>query len=1113
MRFVLAVVAVFLLGGLAFAQAPVSLSADLVSEQIKKVEADPALDDVQRQKAKHLLELTAESLKAALAFDATSTELDQTLQQASATMESIRQELAAPVVAYELPAGDRDNLTALEQILAQITADADAVRQRISELDAEDKRLTARRMELPTLLATATAKRDELAESLAERSEDNGSLAVSEANRWMLNAANQEVLAQIRALEKELSGYDTYRALLTARRDRAARRAATADAKMAILRKAVDERRRIESEEAAVRAESARRAAAQHDPVIRAVAEQNVALAALRAGEDGLSVRLLQATEDFQTAKKLASTIQKRSEELQQRIDAAGLTHAMAQLLRREQDRLPYIRSYRPRIRVRKTEIATVQLALLDFGDQRGDLRDIGARVERAVDGMDADKRREAATILTEYFTVQRDQLDVLIDEYNRYFNTLVDLDAAERQVIKGVELFSDQIAEQILWVRSDPPFGFRLPQQVLAGLAWVSHLKNWRNLSGVLFADLKRYPLLPVLLLLAEAMLLSCYVISGRRLGAISARVAKIRTDRFIFTMEALVHTTVRALPVPLALFYVAWRLGASGSADEFVSAMGSACMVSAPVLFAHMVAYEAAMKKGLAESHFGWAGLILRSVRKVVSLLMLTAVPLLWLSVLLHAPAGDAELAPLGRLCFVGLHGVLMFIAYRSFGRNAKIMVQLKELDPDYPLVKFRRAALVAGVGIPGLIAVLAGTGYYYSAVQMAGWVAKTGGLVLAIAFLEALLVRGLRIVSRRAEFERRVRERQREAVVVKENIEVLQPEEQERDFAALSENTKTLLRVSFGFVLLFGMWFIWVDAVPALGVFGRIVLWKVMAEGAAVGSAAYTSISLANLFVSGVVVVVTVVACRHLPGLIELAVLRQLPIAYGERYAISTIIRYVTAAVGIGVAFSMLGVGWSKIRWLIAALSVGLGFGLQEIFANFVSGLILLFERPIRVRDYVTVNGTSGQVTRIQIRATTITDWDNKELLIPNKQFVTGELVNWTLTNSVLRVVVPVGIAYGSDTAKAESVLMKIGKNYLLSIADPSPSVYFVGFGDSSLNFELRIFIGQASQFMQARHDLHMEIDAAFRKAGIEIAFPQLDVHVKDHPFASITPGSTL
>ena len=126
---------------------------------------------------------------------------------------------------------------------------------------------------------------------------------------------------------------------------------------------------------------------------------------------------------------------------------------------------------------------------------------------------------------------------------------------------------------------------------------------------------------------------------------------------------------------------------------------------------------------------------------------------------------------------------------------------------------------------------------------------------------------------------------------------------------------------------------------------------------------------------------------------------------------------LLRYAITAIGIIVTFGAMGLRWSGIQWLVAALSVGLGFGLQEIVANFVCGLIILFERPFRVGDVVTIGDQTGTVTRIQIRATTVTDWDRRELIVPNKEFITGKLINWSLSDPITRVVVPVGVAYGS------------------------------------------------------------------------------------------------
>jgi potassium efflux system protein len=209
---------------------------------------------------------------------------------------------------------------------------------------------------------------------------------------------------------------------------------------------------------------------------------------------------------------------------------------------------------------------------------------------------------------------------------------------------------------------------------------------------------------------------------------------------------------------------------------------------------------------------------------------------------------------------------------------------------------------------------------------------------------------------------------------------------------------------------------------------------------------------------------------------------------------------------------MAFSKIGIGWSKVQWLSAAMSVGLGFGLQEIFANFVSGLIILFEQPVRVDDVVTIGEVTGKVSKIRIRATTIRRWDQRELIVPNKEFITGHLINWTLSDNVLRQEFSVGIAYGSDIAKAEKILYEVARANPLVLADPAPVVIFRSFGDNSLNFDLRLYISGMDKWMTVWHKTNCDIDTEFRKAGIEIAFPQRDLHIRSvDPSISISPNN--
>jgi potassium efflux system protein len=200
------------------------------------------------------------------------------------------------------------------------------------------------------------------------------------------------------------------------------------------------------------------------------------------------------------------------------------------------------------------------------------------------------------------------------------------------------------------------------------------------------------------------------------------------------------------------------------------------------------------------------------------------------------------------------------------------------------------------------------------------------------------------------------------------------------------------------------------------------------------------------------------------------------------------------------GLSVALNILGAQWSKLQWLVAALGVGLGFGLQEIVANFISGLLILFERPIRVGDTVTVGSHTGTVTRIRIRATVLTDWDRKEQIIPNKTFITEQLTNWTLSDSITRQIIQVGVAYGSDVGQVHQVLSQVVADSKRVIAEPPPAVFFVGFGDSSLNFEIRVFVQNMLDIMPLIHELHVAIEAELRRHGIEIPFPQRDIWIR-------------
>jgi len=219
-------------------------------------------------------------------------------------------------------------------------------------------------------------------------------------------------------------------------------------------------------------------------------------------------------------------------------------------------------------------------------------------------------------------------------------------------------------------------------------------------------------------------------------------------------------------------------------------------------------------------------------------------------------------------------------------------------------------------------------------------------------------------------------------------------------------------------------------------------------------------------------------------------------------GARDAIITLFGYVGFVIALLVALSMAEVDLSGLAWVSAALALGIGFGMQEIASNFVSGLILLFERPIRAGDFVSVGDIQGFVRSIRIRATEIETLDNQNVLVPNSELISGRVTNWVLRDTYGRLLLNVGVAYGSDVEKVRDILENVAREHPEVITDgsaPAPRALFMGFGDSSLDFELRVRVKHIERRFSIKSDLNFEVDKLFRESGVTIPFPQRDLHI--------------
>ncbi|MCF8087053.1 MAG: mechanosensitive ion channel [Desulfotignum sp.] len=256
----------------------------------------------------------------------------------------------------------------------------------------------------------------------------------------------------------------------------------------------------------------------------------------------------------------------------------------------------------------------------------------------------------------------------------------------------------------------------------------------------------------------------------------------------------------------------------------------------------------------------------------------------------------------------------------------------------------------------------------------------------------------------------------------------------------------------------------------------------------------------LSFSGLVFAFVVILLTYAIVRIWKQVMAEKILKKSGLSTGARESILTLSGYVVWALGILLSLTAFGLNTTSLAVVFGALSIGLGFGLQNIFNNFISGLILLFERPIQVGDVVEVGGTWGEVLKINVRSTLVQTYDNSTLIIPNSEFISSRVTNWSHKDPYIRRDLKLGVAYGSDTALVETLLLQAADHVKEVVQYPKkPVVQFIDFGESSLDFRLR-FWSTINDFLTAETRLRFEIDRLFRENSVEIPFPQRDVHMK-------------
>jgi len=661
----------------------------------------------------------------------------------------------------------------------------------------------------------------------------------------------------------------------------------------------------------------------------------------------------------------------------------------------------------------------------------------------------------------------------------------------ARIDILNQLERF---IRSRVFWLRDDKPLGLEVIKPIGSEIrrlalwsrkivsdemtAWLA--ENLRSLAAI-FYGLVLFIALPGGLFYAR-----------QRLRRITRSRIQSTVDRDVGALDrvfVIFGALVSAVLLPAYLLIFARFIGASDLPLFLRPVLSRALESMAYFLFFWFLTRSFLGGRGIARFQFGMPPEAGRTLFRVLRIILLGYITWLLFRQILLVPPFEFQALP--RICytlfeFMAAAAVVWLVRPRS-----PFVLRIFVTKTEGFIARYWSSLSTLLILIAIFIVVLDIAGYRYGAQRLA----RSYTLSLATLILLPLFYAGVRsmlhsLARRRGKLTPTTAPGEEPAVENKVEMQI-----------------QRFVRVVFLIVAVILLANYWGVDTQAFKTLDELNVYRIRGAGDVVEIVTAADLIRALLFL-----VATFWVLRALPGIYEFTLFPRLRLDEGMKYATLTISRYGIFVIGVLLTLSEVHLDLGRLGWLMAAVGVGLGFGLQEIVSNFVSGIILLVERPVQVGDTVTVGTMSGTVRRINIRATTILNFDRQEVILPNRSLITREVTNWTRGDTINRLVISIGVAYGSDIEKVSEILMQIACEDPDVLQDPAPSVVFMQHGESSLDFNLRVFIPSPSFIMVLRDRLNKRINREFEKHGIEIPFPQRDLHIKSSPVAvkDLAPG---
>ncbi|KRW50098.1 mechanosensitive ion channel protein MscS [Aeromonas allosaccharophila] len=735
---------------------------------------------------------------------------------------------------------------------------------------------------------------------------------------------------------------------------------------------------------------------------------------------------------------------------------------------------------------------------------------------ESEQDGLKDTRQLRDKLLAEEEVTLDRPQLSVLdnllkarrqlLTRLNDASDTLIQEQTRLKLLYSRQNSKIDEIREisasHLFWMPDVRPFTPQVMLGIPDALTLAFNPDNWLQLP---YAIAENNPLSLTLAGIGLLVLAWSWFKLARHLNQycdhIAPRIGKVTQDKFSLTSRLLLRSLLASLPLPAMVLMVRGLLEGAWQ-YPFAVAVARGLGEIWFLLLALVMARHLTLEKGILIHHFRWPKERVQQVWNQFRTLLLVLIPSFFVQGMANSYQEHAFYDSLGRMAFmIGALWLLLFFARLNRERLPLTWGQ-SDMTKPHLLHHFIWNSLMLA---PLLAVIGALFGYFYTSRILLRQLELSLLMGLGCLLVYYLARRWMLIQRRRLAFER-AKSKRAEILAQRgrdDNQEELSSEipdvveETELDLDTISAQSLGLVRtlLMLGFTMLVVVQ--WSDLNSAFSFLSNIEVWQVSSKIG--GIEQLSAITLQDLMLTAFVFILTVVTARNLPGLMELTLLQHLSLSPGTGFALTTTSKYLVILIGALTGFSMLGIDWSKTQWLVAALSVGLGFGLQEIFANFVSGLIILFEKPIRLGDTVTIRDLTGTVTKIKTRATTIVDWDRKEIIVPNKAFITEQFINWSLSDAITRVKLRIRIGLTRDPKLVQRILEESIQASTLVLETPTPEVFLIEFTDSALIYEIRLYVNNMDHRMPITHEVHSLVLEKMQQQGLTLPHQQIDIHL--------------